>query len=99
MHRLLLMAVAAALVATGWSSRAQALPLGVPLQGVDAIQKVATCFYTDGWHGPGFYRCGFRVRTGEGWIRERTEERLGRAERRLEFREDRREDRRERRGY
>jgi hypothetical protein len=25
------------------------------------------CWYDDGWRGPGFYRCGFRLRVGQGW--------------------------------
>src|SRR5690348_13434694 len=25
------------------------------------------CFYFDGWHGPGWYRCGFAHRRGLGW--------------------------------
>jgi hypothetical protein len=25
------------------------------------------CFYYDGWHGPGWYRCGFAWRRGYGW--------------------------------
>jgi hypothetical protein len=25
------------------------------------------CWYDDGWHGPGFYWCGYRLRTGFGW--------------------------------
>jgi hypothetical protein len=25
------------------------------------------CFYFDGWHGPGWYRCGFAWRRGIGW--------------------------------
>jgi hypothetical protein len=25
------------------------------------------CFYDDGWHGPGWYWCGYRLRTGFGW--------------------------------
>ena len=25
------------------------------------------CFYFDGWHGPGWYRCGFVWRRGIGW--------------------------------
>jgi hypothetical protein len=25
------------------------------------------CWYPDGWHGPGFYRCGYRLRVGQGW--------------------------------
>jgi hypothetical protein len=25
------------------------------------------CFYPDGWHGPGFYWCGYAWRRGLGW--------------------------------
>jgi hypothetical protein len=25
------------------------------------------CWYVDGWHGPGWYWCGFRFREGFGW--------------------------------
>jgi hypothetical protein len=25
------------------------------------------CFYLDGWHGPGWYRCGWAWRRGYGW--------------------------------
>ena len=25
------------------------------------------CFYLDGWHGPGFYWCGYAFRRGYGW--------------------------------
>jgi hypothetical protein len=25
------------------------------------------CWYEDGWRGPGFYRCGYRLRVGRGW--------------------------------
>jgi hypothetical protein len=25
------------------------------------------CFYDDGWHGPGWYWCGYRLRSGYGW--------------------------------
>ena len=25
------------------------------------------CWYVDGWHGPGWYWCGFRFRQGLGW--------------------------------
>ena len=25
------------------------------------------CFYDDGWHGPGWYWCGYRLRSGLGW--------------------------------
>jgi hypothetical protein len=25
------------------------------------------CFYADGWHGPGWYWCGYGHRHGHGW--------------------------------
>lgn len=25
------------------------------------------CWYPDGWHGPGWYQCGYRWRRGLGW--------------------------------
>jgi hypothetical protein len=25
------------------------------------------CWYPDGWHGPGYYWCGYRYRRGYGW--------------------------------
>jgi hypothetical protein len=25
------------------------------------------CWYDDGWHGPGFYWCGYAHRHGRGW--------------------------------
>jgi hypothetical protein len=25
------------------------------------------CWYPSGWHGPGFYWCGYRLRVGHGW--------------------------------
>jgi hypothetical protein len=25
------------------------------------------CFYPDGWHGPGWYWCGYALRRGFGW--------------------------------
>lgn len=25
------------------------------------------CFYWTGWHGPGWYRCGYHLRRGYGW--------------------------------
>jgi hypothetical protein len=40
----------------------------------DAIERVQFvwkghnyCRYTNGWHGPGWYRCGYSSRTGQGW--------------------------------
>jgi hypothetical protein len=60
------------------------------------IEKVALCFYLDGWNGPGLYECGYRRRYGEGFVRREREERRERFEDRRDRRE-RFEDRRERR--
>jgi hypothetical protein len=104
MHRMLLTAAAVtALLATA-GLRAEAIPLGalktMPLADADLVQKAAICFYADGWRGPGFYTCGYRLRVGEGWIREREEHReRERIERRFDRREDRREERHEERDY
>jgi hypothetical protein len=45
--------------------------------GSDLVDQVAVrvyvhdghryCFYFNGWHGPGWYRCGFAFRRGLGW--------------------------------
>lgn len=45
------------------------------LDATDVIQKAAVyivegrpyCFYFDGWHGAGWYRCGFAHRRNLGW--------------------------------
>jgi hypothetical protein len=101
MHRSLLIAAAAAAVLASGAltpDRANAFVPGAPIAVPPAAEKVAVCFYVDGWHGPGFYECGFRFRRGEGWVGERREERREerrREERREEHREDRREDRRD----
>ncbi len=34
----------------------------------EALYLGGRCFYPDGWHGPGFYRCGFRYRRGLGFL-------------------------------
>jgi len=34
---------------------------------VYVLEGVPYCFYYDGWHGPGWYRCGYRWRQGLGW--------------------------------
>lgn len=65
------------------------------------------CWYPNGWHGPGWYWCGYAFRRGlgwgggEGWQGWRRE---GRGEERRDFRRDerrdfRRDDRREERRY
>jgi hypothetical protein len=56
---------------------ALAIQLGTPtglelaVEGLNPIETVATCFYIDGWRGPGLYQCGYRERSGLGWIGER----------------------------
>jgi hypothetical protein len=75
-HRLLLTVTAAATaLATGAlvPSRVEALPLSasmganVAIEALAQIEKVAFCFYVDGWNGPGLYECGFQRRQGHGW--------------------------------
>ncbi len=112
MYRLLWTGTAAMAILTTLSltpNCAAAIPLGAPadiplaLEQVNPIEKVALCFYLDGWNGPGLYECGYRRRYGEGFIRREREERRERFEDRRERFEDRRErrerfeDRRERR--
>jgi hypothetical protein len=73
MHKFLITAAAGvAIIAAGslTSSRADAMPLGLPAGAVDQIDMatpVALCFYIDGWNGPGMYQCGYRLRRGYGW--------------------------------
>ncbi|HEY8268631.1 MAG TPA: hypothetical protein VIG34_08240 [Xanthobacteraceae bacterium] len=68
----LALAAATALVLAAGS--AQASPLNalrgsqIAADGIEVTQNVQQyCFYLDGWRGPGFYRCGFRLRRGLGW--------------------------------
>ena len=102
MYRLLLTSTAAVAALTTTSlipNRAAAIPLSGladALKQVNPIEKVALCFYVDGWNGPGLYQCGYRHRYGEGFMRREREERRERFEDRRERRE-RFEDRRERR--
>jgi hypothetical protein len=112
MYRLLLTGTAAMAILTIASlmpNRAAAIPrsgladIPLALEQVNPIEKVALCFYLDGWNGPGLYECGYGRRYGEGFIRREREERRERFEDRRERFEDRRErrerfeDRRERR--
>jgi hypothetical protein len=75
----LMVAVALALGA-GLGGAAQATPLALPSQlpavdgGTVPIERVQFvysgrnyCFYPDGWHGPGWYWCGYASRRGLGW--------------------------------
>jgi hypothetical protein len=55
----------ATILSTGLSTAAADLNL------VDQVQFVYEghkhCWYRDGWHGPGWYWCGYRTRRGFGW--------------------------------
>ena len=112
MYRLLQAGTVAAAILMSPSlvqNSAAAIPLSgladipLALERDNPIEKVALCFYLDGWNGPGLYECGYRRRYGEGFIRREREERRERFEDRRERFEDRRErrerfeDRRERR--
>src|SRR5437588_554595 len=71
---LTLAAVAAAALAFG---KADAMPLGGLGSAADSLGLVEKsqyfyggrdyCWYPDGWHGPGFYWCGYAYRVGYGW--------------------------------
>lgn len=71
---LTLAAIAAAAFAYG---KADAMPLGGIGQAADSLSAVEKtqfvylgrnyCWYPDGWHGPGFYWCGYAWRSGFGW--------------------------------
>ena len=93
MYRLLLTGTAAVAVLTTASllpNRAEAMPLSgladipLALKEVNPIEKVALCFYLDGWNGPGLYQCGYRHRSGKGFVRREREERRERFEDRRE---------------
>jgi hypothetical protein len=78
----LTLTAAVALIAGGTvADRLQAAPIGPPeglraaLGSLDIIEKAQVflwqgrryCWYDDGWHGPGFYWCGYARRHGLGW--------------------------------
>jgi hypothetical protein len=44
-------------------------PTGIrlALDDIKLTENVAWCFYLDGWNGPGWYRCGWHRRHGQGW--------------------------------
>src|SRR5262249_28744190 len=94
MYRLLLTTAAAIVTSVSLIPNcAAAIPLRgladipIALQQLNPIEKVALCFYFDGWNGPGLYECGYRRRFGEGFVRREREERRERFEDRRERRE------------
>ena len=72
-------ATTVALVMGASSGNAMLINIGAgvkpALDATDVIQKAAVyivegrayCFYFDGWHGAGWYRCGFAHRRNLGW--------------------------------
>jgi hypothetical protein len=76
--RTLGLAIAAGAIVAATQANAGGFPVN-SMTGVarDLIGQVAVhvyvheghryCFYFDGWHGPGWYRCGFAFRRGLGW--------------------------------
>jgi hypothetical protein len=81
MRTFVVIAAAGALLATATSAQAAPLPgaggLTAALADVNLVEQAAVrvyvhagrryCFYFNGWHGPGWYRCGFAWRRGLGW--------------------------------
>ena len=76
--RMMALAVAAGAVLAATPASAGSFPVNT-LSGIETgvVDTVAVrvyvhegrryCFYFDGWHGPGWYRCGFAWRRGLGW--------------------------------
>jgi hypothetical protein len=77
--RTLGLAIAAGALLAATHANAGTFPANAGLigSGSDLIDQVAVrvyvhegnryCFYFNGWHGPGWYRCGFAFRRGLGW--------------------------------
>lgn len=75
--RISLAALSIATAGTFALERAQALPVAAVAEGAtpaNAAEKAAYlynrrryCWYPTGWHGAGWYRCGYRLRRGYGW--------------------------------
>jgi hypothetical protein len=72
-------ATTAALALGASNAHAMSINIGAgvkpALDATDLVQKAAVyivegrsyCFYFDGWHGAGWYRCGFSHRRNLGW--------------------------------
>ena len=71
-------AIAAATASVFVGASASAMPfnrgVGEAADRVSAVEKTQFvylgrnyCWYPDGWHGPGFYWCGYAWRSGFGW--------------------------------
>jgi len=65
---------AGAFVNTGASAMPLGSNLGAAADRLGLVEKSQYfyagreyCWYPDGWHGPGFYWCGYNLRPGFGW--------------------------------
>ena len=77
MRNLLLGSIAASFLLAVPAASGEAAPFGnavwrmdsgVPLQTVQFVWGGRTyCWYDSGWHGPGWYWCGYSLRRGFGW--------------------------------
>jgi len=76
--RTLGLAIAAGALLVATQANAGSFPVNTLKDGgSDLVDQVAVrvyvhegnryCFYFNGWHGPGWYRCGFAFRRGLGW--------------------------------
>lgn len=70
-----LIAASIALGASLFAAPALAIPSGGPASTLPAATEQVQfffggrnyCWYDNGWHGPGFYWCGYSWRRGYGW--------------------------------
>lgn len=77
--RKFVLTLAIALSASTFAMKADAAPLsgygvGQAADGMNTVEQIQYsyggrnyCWYPDGWHGPGFYWCGYATRVGLGW--------------------------------
>ena len=77
--KIMSLAIATGILLVAAQANAGSFPVqtGLTGSGSDLIDQVAVrvyvheghryCFYLNGWHGPGWYRCGFAFRRGLGW--------------------------------
>ena len=68
------LAISGSLALTAHAAPISPSGMGAALQSQSIVEQVQYrwagreyCFYDDGWHGSGWYWCGYRLRTGFGW--------------------------------
>ena len=68
-------ALCAGAILSGTAQAVPVSPLGLSIANLNPVEKTQLfifggrhyCFYLDGWHGPGWYWCGYEFRRGFGW--------------------------------